>query len=139
VSKGAEPGADRFEATAEGVTHFLEWVRDSADSFHSPPMRDVYQGRLSFAEWEDLDWLIASVRSAEDSFRIEFAAAQGRVKAIERSARRALESGWRSKLDYIQSADEAALLGKEFRRFQKLGDELERLVEEESGLRCHGD
>jgi hypothetical protein len=132
VSKGAEPGADQFEATAKGVTHFLEWVRDSADPFHFPPMRDVYQGRLSFAEWDDLEWLVGSVRAAEASYRVECAAAQGRVKAIARVARRALEPDWRSKLAFIQSADEAVLMGMMLRRFQKLGDELERLLEEET-------
>lgn len=133
VSRGAEPGADHFEVTEKGVTHFLEWVRDSADSFHFPPMRDVYQGRLSFAEWDDLEWLVGSVRAAEDSYRVECAASQGRVKAIARAARRALEPDWRSKLAYIQSADEAVLMGMMLRRFQKLGDELERLLEEETG------
>lgn len=95
-------------------------------------MRDAYQGRLSFAEWDDLMWLVESVRTVEASYRVEYAAAQGRAKAVARSARRALETGWRSKLDFLQLADEAGLMGREFRRFQKLGDELEKLIQEES-------
>lgn len=133
VSEGIEPGANYYEATERGVTHFLAWVRDSAGLFRLPPMRDAYQGRLSFADWGDLEWLVESVRTAEASYRVEYAAAQGRVKAVARAARRALESDWRSKLAFIQSADEAVLSGVMLRRFQKLGDELEKLIEEESG------
>jgi hypothetical protein len=131
VAKGAEPGLDCYEATTRGIARFRAWISESTAV--SPPMRDAFQGRLSFVEQDELDMLIETVRQAEAAYRIEYAGAQGRVKGVSRSMRRSSEvSSWQSKLEFIQSGDEAMLLGMMFRRLQKLGDELERLLEEYS-------
>lgn len=132
VARGSEPGLDRYEATVRGIARFRAWVRES--STLPLPIRDAFQGRLSFAEQDDLDLLIEDVRQAESAQRIECAAAQGRVKAMSRSMRRRSSgaASWRSKLDFIQAADETVLLGLMLRRLQKLGDELEGLLEEQS-------
>lgn len=136
VARGHEPALDRYEATAEGIIRFREWLRQSKIT---PRLRDAFQGRLPFMEQDELASLIETVRQSENAYRMEYAAAQGRVKVVTRTMRRSSGSvDWRSKLQFIQSGDEAMLLGMMFRRLQRLGDELETLLEECSGRAARG-
>lgn len=136
VSRGAEPGLDRYEATEEGIACFQEWLSQSTRL--PPSMRDAFQGRLPFVERDELVALIETVRQSEAAYGIECAAAQGRVKAVMRSMRRSPAStDWRTKLRFVQCGDESMLLGLMFRRLQKLADELERLLEEEQPAAGH--
>lgn len=129
VAEGSEPALDRYEATAEGIVRFREWVHQSTTL--PPTVRDALQGRLPFVELDDLMSLVGMVRQSEDAYRMEYAAAQVRVKTITRSMRRSHGTvEWRAKLQFIQSGDEAMLLGLMLRRLQRLGDELETLLEE---------
>lgn len=129
VDKGSEASLDRYEATSAGAGRFRAWLHRS--TVLSPTVRDALQGRLAFAERDELVSLIEMVRQSEDAHRMEFAAAQGRVKTVIRSMRRSHGGvDWRLKLQFIQSGDEATLLGMMYKRLQRLGDELETLLEE---------
>jgi len=129
VSEGSEPALDRYEATAEGIIRFGQWVHQSTTL--PPTVRDALQARLPFVELDGLMSLIEMVRRSEDAHRMEYAAAQGRVKTITRSMRRSRGAvDWRAKLQFIQSGDEAMMLALMVRRLQRLGDELETLLEE---------
>lgn len=129
VEKGSEPSLSRYEPTTAGAGRFRAWLHQSTTL--SPTVRDALQGRMAFVERDELASLIEMVRQSEDAYRMEFAAAQGRVKTITRSMRRSRGTvDWRAKLQFIQSGDEAMLLGLMLRRLQRLGDELETLLEE---------
>jgi hypothetical protein len=136
VARGAEPGLDRYEATEDGVARFQEWLSQSTRL--PPSLRDAFQGRLPFVERDELATLIETVRQSEAAYRMEYSAAQGRVKAVTWSMRRSPAStDWRMKLRYVQCGDESMLLGMMFRRLQKLADELERLLEDEQPAAGH--
>lgn len=129
VDKGNEPSFSRYETTTAGAGRFRAWLHQSTTL--SPTVRDALQGRMAFVERDELASLIEMVRQSEDAYRMEFAAAQGRVKTVTRSMRRSQGTvDWRAKLQFIQSGDEALLLGLMLRRLQRLGDELETLLEE---------
>jgi hypothetical protein len=129
VGEGSEPSLNRYEPTAAGAGRFRDWLHRSTTL--SPTVRDALQGRMAFVEQNELASLIEMVRQSEDAYRMEYAAAQGRVKTVTRSMRRSRGAvDWRVKLQFIQSGDEATLLGMMFRRLQRLGDELETLLEE---------
>jgi hypothetical protein len=130
VAKGAEPAFDRYEATEQGIAHFRAWVTQSMTL--PPVLRDGLQARLRFAEREELQSLIATVRESEDACSMEYAAAHARLKRTTRMQRRRgrAQMDWRAKLELIQLSDEVMLWGMMARRLQRLGDELEGLLED---------
>jgi DNA-binding PadR family transcriptional regulator len=142
-TKGPEPAFDRYEVTERGTACFREWV---SQSMALPPvLRDGLQVRLHFLdERDELVSLIRTVRESEQACSLEYAAAHGRLKSTIRRARRpgTAEVDWHSKLRLIQIGDEVMLWGMMARRLQRLGDELEGLLHDDSawagspGVQC---
>ncbi len=130
VSKGppAEPTKDRYEATTDGVEHFRAWLR----STELPPMiRDALQCKLEFAGREDLTALLRLVHEQEEVYTAAFDIARARVLREQR-ARRAKNKpvDSRARLRTIQHKDEARLWGMMSKRLERLGDELENLLDD---------
>jgi hypothetical protein len=132
VAKGSEPALDRYEATEQGMARFHAWVSQSTTL--PPVLRNRLQARLRFAERDELASLIGTVRDSEAACSQECAAAHSRLKTANRLARRSkdAQSDWRLQLRLILMGDDAMLRGMMARRLQRLGDELEDLLDEES-------
>jgi DNA-binding PadR family transcriptional regulator len=129
IEKGPpdEPTRDRYEATPEGVEHFRKWLR----STELPPIvRDATQCKLEFLEREDLAALIRLVREEEEAYTVACDIACARVVREQRS-RRAKKGpvDWRARLRGIQIKDEAVLWGLMSERLERLGNELEKLLD----------
>jgi DNA-binding PadR family transcriptional regulator len=130
VKEGHRPALNRYEATATGVAHFREWVRESAAV--PPVLRDALQGKLAFSEREDLLALIETVRQEEEACRQKYATAHRRfLKARQLTHRSAgNDADWETMVRRVQVADEAKVWGLMVRRLQDLLEELEGLLGE---------
>jgi DNA-binding PadR family transcriptional regulator len=131
IEKGPpeEPTRDRYEATPEGIEHFRKWLR----STELPPIvRDATQCKLEFLEREDLAALIRLVREEEEAYTVACDIARARVLRREQRARRAQNepTDWRVRLRGIQNKDEATLWGLMSERLERLGNELEKLLDD---------
>lgn len=128
IEKGppGESTLDRYEATAEGIAYFREWLRRTE---LPPVVRDALQCKLEFLERKDLSALIRIVRGEEQAYTAAYDVARARVLREQRSRRARTESvDWRVKLRGIQNKDEANLWGLMSKRLERLGNELEGLL-----------
>lgn len=126
-----EPTRDRYEATASGRELFASWLHGSA----LPVMvRDVMQCKLELMEPDDLPALLRTIRELEESFTAMCDVARVRVLRQQR-LRRARDGAadWRERLGGIQAKDEANLWGLMAQRLERLGEDLEELLDEVSG------
>lgn len=130
VEKGpdGEETRDRYEATAEGVEFFRDWLR----STELPPIvRDALQCKLELLERDDLAALIELVREEEDAYVAACDIARARVLREQRARRAHGEpTDWHVRLRSIQNKDEATLWGLMCKRLERLGNELEKLLED---------
>lgn len=130
VEKGppGEPTRDRYEATSKGVKHFRAWLRRS----ELPPMiRDALQCKLEFSGREDLEVLTCEVRELQEVYTQAYDIARGRVlrqQRVRRSKGKPVDVDTR--LQAIRNKDEANLWGLMYKRLERLGDELEELLDE---------
>jgi DNA-binding PadR family transcriptional regulator len=123
-----EPTRNRYEATPEGIEYFRGWLR----STELPPIvRDALQCRLEFLEREDLAALVQLVREEEDAYTVACDIARARVLREQRSKRAQGEpTDWRLRVRGIQNKDEATLWGMMSKRLERLGNELEKLLDD---------
>jgi DNA-binding PadR family transcriptional regulator len=126
-----ESTLDRYEATPEGIDYFRQWLRHTE---LPPVVRDAMQFKLEFLERADLQALIKIVRNEEAAYTAAFDSARTRVLREQRSrrARRSSprDADWRVKLRAIRNKDESNLWGLMSNRLERLGDELEKLLNE---------
>lgn len=128
VEKGppGEATLDRYEATAEGIDYFRGWLRRTE---LPPVVRDALQCKLEFLERQDLAALIRTVRDEEKAYTAAYDVARARVLREQRSRRARGESvDWRVRLRGIQTKDESNLWGLMSKRLERLGNELETLL-----------
>lgn len=130
-----EPTKDRYEATPEGVDFFRGWVRSPK---LPPTVRDALQCKLELLdEYEDIAALVQLVREEEQAYTAACDIARDRVMREQRSRRNsAREPGWHARLENIRNKDEANLWGLMSKRLERLGDELERLLDDISPSRA---
>lgn len=136
IEKGPpdEPTRDRYEATPEGIEYFRKWLRRTE---LPPVVRDALQCKLELLEREDLAALIRIVREEEQAYTAACDIARVRVLREQRSRRsRGMPVDWRIRLRGIQNKDEANLWGLMSKRLERLGDELERLLNDISPSRA---
>lgn len=130
IAKGPpdEPTRDRYAATPEGIEHMRAWLL----STELPPMiRDALQCKLEFAEREDVAGLRRLVREQEEVYTTAYDLARARVLREQRSRRaKSQPIDARSRLRSIQHKDEATLWGLMSKRLERLGDELDELLQE---------
>lgn len=130
VEKGppGEPTRDRYEATPEGIERFRRWL----SSTELPPIvRDTLQCKLELLAREDLSALVRLVREEEEAYTVACDTARARVLREQRSKRAQGESAdWRLRVRSIQNKDEATLWGMMSKRLERLGDELEQLLDD---------
>jgi DNA-binding PadR family transcriptional regulator len=130
IAKGPpdEPTRDRYEATPPGVEHLRAWLR----STELPPMiRDALQCKLEFVQHKDLAALLQLVREQEEVYTAAYDFARARVLREQRSRRAKNKPvDTRSRLRTIQHKDEATLWGLMSQRLERLGDELEELLQD---------
>lgn len=130
VAKGppGESTLDRYEATPAGVAYFFEWMRNT----ELPPMiRDALQCKLKFVEREGVSELLRLVREQEEVYTAAFDAARARVLREQRTRRaRKKPVDARARLQIIQHKDETRLWGAMSRRLERLGDELDELLDD---------
>jgi len=138
IKKGPpeEPTLDCFEATDKGIELFRGWLRRTE---LPPAIRDTLQCKLEFLQREDLAMLIQIVHDEEQAYTAACDIARSRVLGEQRS-RRARERplDWRVRLRSIQSKDEANLWSLMSQRLERLGDELETLLDEVSDASAGG-
>lgn len=128
-----EPTRDRFEATDEGRTHFLQWLHKSEVPMR---IRDVMQFKLELVEREDLPIMLRVVRELEEAAITMCDIARARVLREQRSRRVRAQrfSGedeylrWR--VQHIRSKDGANLWSMMSQRLEQVGDELEALIDD---------
>lgn len=130
IAKGppSEPTLDRYKATPAGVACFHDWMRDT----ELPPMiRDALQCKLKFVEREDVAELLRLVREQEEVYTAAFDVARARVLREQRT-RRAKENpvDTQARLQIIQHKDETRLWGAMSKRLERLGDELDELLDD---------
>jgi DNA-binding PadR family transcriptional regulator len=123
-----EPTLNRFEATREGVAYFRKWLR----STELPPIiRDALQCKLGFLRRDDLQDLIRLVNEEEGAYTSAFAIARGRVVREQRLRRiKGKPKGYDARLRSIRNKDEATLWGMMSKRLERLGEELEELLDD---------
>jgi DNA-binding PadR family transcriptional regulator len=130
IEKGPpeESPLDRYEATPEGIEHFRKWLR----STELPPIvRDATQCKLEFLERADLAALIRLVREEEEAYTAACDMARVRVLREQRTRRAQNEpTDWRVRLRGIQNKDEATLWSLMYERLERLGNELEKLLDD---------
>jgi DNA-binding PadR family transcriptional regulator len=130
ISKGPpdEPTRDRYAATPEGLEHFRGWLQ----STELPPMiRDALQCKLEFVEHDDIAGLLQLVREHEEIYTAAYDFARARVLREQRSRRAKNKPvDARARLQTIQHKDEATLWGLMSKRLERLGDELEELLDD---------
>lgn len=130
VAKGppGESTLDRYEATPMGVEHFRDWMRNTE---LPPTIRDALQCKLEFVEREDVAELLQLVREQEEVYTAAFDAARARVLREQRTRRAKNQPvDARARLQIIQHKDEARLWGAMSKRLERLGDELEELLDD---------
>ncbi len=121
-----EPTRDRYAATPKGVAYFRTWLRRTK---LPPVVRDAFHCKLEFLEHEDLAALLRTVREEEKAYADACDEARARVLREQRSKRaRDKPVGWREQLRGLQNKDEANLWGLMYKRLERLGDELEKLL-----------
>lgn len=123
-----EPTQDRYEATPAGGVHFRGWLR----GVELPPVVvDGFQCKLEFFERQDLTALIRAVRAEEEGYTLAYDIARRRVLREQRSKRaRGGAVTVAARRQSILNKDEANLMGLMSKRLERLGDELEALLEE---------
>jgi DNA-binding PadR family transcriptional regulator len=130
IAKGPpdEPTRDRYAATTDGVEHFRSWLL----STELPPMiRDALQCKLEFAEHEDITALLRLVREQEEVYTAAYDIARARVLREQRSRRtKSNPVNTQARLRTIQHKDEATLWGLMSKRLERLGDDLEELLDD---------
>jgi DNA-binding PadR family transcriptional regulator len=131
IAKGPpdEPTQDRYAATPKGVEHFRGWLQNT----ELPPMiRDALQCKLEFVvEHEDVAGLLQLVREQEEIYTAAYDFARARVLREQRSRRAKNKPvDTRARLQRIQHKDEATLWGLMSKRLERLGEELEELLED---------
>jgi DNA-binding PadR family transcriptional regulator len=130
IAKGPpdEPTRDRYEATPDGVEHFRGWLQNT----ELPPMiRDALQCKLEFVGREDVVGLLQLVREQEEIYTAAYDAARARVLREQRSRRAKNKPvDTRVRLRRIQHKDEATLWGLMSKRLERLGEDLEELLED---------
>ena len=128
LETGERSSLDRYEATAEGVGLFREWLRHTE---LPPAIRDALQCKLEFLEREDLAALIQLVGEEEQAYTAAFDIAHTRVRREQRSRlARGRPVDWRVRLRGVQNKDEAKLWGLMSKRLEHLREDLEELLGE---------
>lgn len=123
-----EPTQDRFEATPAGGAYFRRWLRGTE---LPPVIVDAFRCKLEFFERQDLAALIRAVRAEEEAYTLAYDIARRRVLREQRSKRtRGGSVTVGARRESILNKDEAALMGMMSKRLERLGDELETLLEE---------
>lgn len=123
-----EPTRDRYEATRKGVAYFRKWLRNT----ELPPiLRDALQCKLELLQREDLLDLIRLVREEEAAYTTAYDIARARVLREQRSRRvKSKPVIYEARLTCIRNRDEAALWGMMSKRLERLGEELEELLQD---------
>lgn len=133
VQKGQESTLDRYEATAEGIAEFSEWMVRSISL--PPALRDGLQARLEFIELGEPVALLGMVREAQRGCRLEYAEAHKRWRAFTNLGSRGEQEDLMPNevlsrgLKGIQLMDEVMLWGAQARRLTSLCDQLEGLLD----------
>jgi DNA-binding PadR family transcriptional regulator len=128
LETGDRSSLDRYEATAEGVGLFREWLHHTE---LPPAIRDALQCKLEFLEREDLAALIQLVGEEEQAYTAAFDIAHTRVRREQRSRlARGRPVDWRVRLRGVQNKDEAMLWSLMSKRLEHLREELEELLGE---------
>jgi DNA-binding PadR family transcriptional regulator len=130
IADGEEPSLHRYEATAQGLARFREWLRES--SISPPVLRDAVHAKLELCEQEDLPGLIRVLEDEEKACRSLYAGAHARLisRRQHRSRPPRTPESWGEKLDGILITDEATMWGMRTKRLQRLREELEDLRDE---------
>jgi DNA-binding PadR family transcriptional regulator len=120
VKEGHKPALNSYEATAQGVAHFRQWMRESVAM--PPVLRDALQGKLAFSTPEDLPAFAESVRQEKEAYRQMYAAAHRRFRETLQHIPQAAgtEADWEEAIGDIQAADEAEFWGQMVTRRQRL-------------------
>jgi DNA-binding PadR family transcriptional regulator len=123
-----EQTRDRYEATRRGIAHFRKWLRNT----ELPPIvRDALQCKLKFLQCDDLLDLIRLVREEEAVYTAAYDIARARVLREQRFRRvKSKPVDYDARLTSIRNRDEAALWGMMSKRLERLGEELEELLQD---------
>lgn len=130
VKEGPSPSLDLYEATRKGREHFRRWMRRSVGL--PPTIRNVLQGKLEFADIEDLPELLLTVRAEEAAYTSVSHIARARL-LDEQDVRRRTRGrpvDPRVRMRSIQSEYEANLWITMSQCLEELGDELEKFLDE---------
>lgn len=128
LETGERSSLDRYEATAEGVGLFREWLHHTE---LPPAIRDALQCKLEFLEREDLAALIQLVGEEEQAYTAAFDIAHTRVRREQRSRlARGRPVDWRVRLRGVQNKDQAMLWSLMSKRLEHLREDLEELLGE---------
>jgi DNA-binding PadR family transcriptional regulator len=123
-----ETTRDRYEATSAGIAYFRRWIRRAE---LPPVVRDAVQCKLELLERGDVAALVRLVREEEEAYTAACDIARARVLREQRSKRTRGEGvDWRVQLRGIRNRDEVNLWGLMSKRLERLGDELERLLDD---------
>jgi DNA-binding PadR family transcriptional regulator len=123
-----EATRDRYEATAEGIAYFRSWL---CRTELPPVVRDAVQCKLELLERGDVAALVRLVREEEEAYTVACDIARARVLREQRSKRARGEAvDWRTRLRAVRNRDEANLWGLMSKRLERLGDELEALLDD---------
>lgn len=128
VQSGESRSLNVYEATPKGVKYFRKWLRGTR---LPPTIRDALHAKLEFLAAEDLLGLIEVVREEEHAYATACEIAQGNLLKEQRR-RRSRRAGWNwsARLRHIQRKDEVNLWSLMSLRLERLGEDLEELLEE---------